>query len=164
MYSYDAVNWVGNGMSIFSSIGYGVAWNGIRFLAVGEGVTNTIGYSTDGISWIPGGKTVFTVRGRGIAWNNTRWIGTGEGGNAIAEAGDNVTLSAPLTWARFGTSVFTTGLGVASNPRIGPTVVPSQIYLGNTPYPSSDRLEICSDAYYNNGYTDFTMSLTAQFQ
>lgn len=46
-----------------------VAWNGVRFIAVGEG-TNTIAHSNDGITWYgsPNNTNIFTV-GNGVASN-----------------------------------------------------------------------------------------------
>ena len=40
-YSPDGVQWTGLGTSLFSTAGYGAAWNGTQWIAVGSG-TNTL--------------------------------------------------------------------------------------------------------------------------
>jgi len=57
------------GTSIFSTRGKGVAWNGVRFIAVGEG-TNSIAYSNNGINWYasPNNSAIFTI-GNGVSSN-----------------------------------------------------------------------------------------------
>ena len=59
----------GPSASIFS-VGYGVTWNGTRWVALGDG-TNEIAYSSDGITWtgvIGSSASIFTA-GFGVAWN-----------------------------------------------------------------------------------------------
>ena len=107
-YSTDGITWTGIGTSIFSSAGYGVAWNGTSFVAVGAS-TNTIAYSTDGITWTGIGSSVFST-GRGVAWNGTSFVAVGAGTNSIAYSTDGI------TWTGIGTSIFSTaGYGVAWN-------------------------------------------------
>ena len=69
-YSSDGIDWIGLGKDIFSTSGQGVAWNGTRFVAVGEG-TNTIAYSSDGITWTPSvdSTNIFTISGYNVAGN-----------------------------------------------------------------------------------------------
>ena len=52
------MNWTGVTASttIFSTNGLGVAWNGTRWVAGGQG-TNSIAYSSDGITWTGLGLT-----------------------------------------------------------------------------------------------------------
>jgi hypothetical protein len=88
-YSYDGITWVGLGVSIFSTAGFGVCWNGRRFVAVGQG-TNTIAYSDDGISWTGAGATILTTKGDSITWNGTRFIAGGSGTNWIAYSSNGI--------------------------------------------------------------------------
>ena len=70
-YSSDGITWTGLGTSIFSSIGYGVAYNGTnRWVAVGNG-TNSIAYSSDGISWTGIGTSIFLNTGYGVVSNGS---------------------------------------------------------------------------------------------
>ena len=87
-YSSDGINWIGLGSSIFSTQGYGFAWNGIRWVAVGQG-TNGIAYSSDGINWIGLGTSIFTF-GYGVAWNGALWVALGTGTNTIAYSSDGI--------------------------------------------------------------------------
>ena len=86
--STDGITWTQAANNPFLDIGggkgYGVACNGARCVAVGEGLVNTIAYSDDGITWTGLGKNVFTTRGNGVAWNGTRWVAVGTGSNEIA--------------------------------------------------------------------------------
>jgi hypothetical protein len=81
-YSYDGVTWTGSVLqsgSIFTTQGCGVAWNGSRWVAVGQG-TNCIAYSTDGINWTASvnGNSIFAeVYCTSIAWNGAVWIAGG---------------------------------------------------------------------------------------
>ena len=78
-------------------LGYGVAWNGTMWVAVGQG-TNTIAYSSDGITWTGLGTSAFSSVGHGVAWNGTRWVAVGQGTNTIAYSSDGI------TWTGLGTS------------------------------------------------------------
>ena len=68
-YSYDGINWTGLGKTIFSDYGFGVAWNGTLWVAVGLGATNTMAYSSDGITWTGLEDTIFSS-GRGVGGNS----------------------------------------------------------------------------------------------
>jgi hypothetical protein len=87
-YSDDGLNWIGLGSSIFSTQGYGFAWNGIRWVAVGQG-TNGLAYSSDGINWIGLGTSIFSF-GYGVAWNGALWVSVGIGTNTIAYSSDGI--------------------------------------------------------------------------
>ena len=52
--------------------------------------------------------------------------------------------------------------GVASNPRIGATLVDSQLTLGQTSYSNSNKLDIVSDQYFQNGFTEFSANVTVR--
>jgi len=101
-YSPDGVQWTGLGTSIFSTAGYGVAWNGTLWVAVGAG-TNTIAYSYDGIRWTGLGAFVFS-QGNGIAWNGSLWVAVGAGTNTLAYSTDGMRWTGSTT----GNAIFTT--------------------------------------------------------
>jgi hypothetical protein len=109
-YSNDGFNWIGLGKSVFES-GYGVAWNGTMWVAVGDSFTasqHSIAYSYDGISWTGLGKSVFQT-GNGVAWNGTMWVAVGTGTNTIAYSYDGI------RWIGLGYIIFAAGNGVAWN-------------------------------------------------
>jgi hypothetical protein len=77
-YSSDGINWTGatdlseaaeSSLNIFSNAGFGVAWNGLMWIAIGDGGLNTIAYSSDGIKWTGLGKNIITEYGYGVAGN-----------------------------------------------------------------------------------------------
>ena len=83
------------------------------------------------------------------------WVAVGNGtNNSIAYSYDG------NIWYGCGKNVFTIGYGVAGNPGIGPVVVDSQLVLNNSGNGLSSNLDIVSDKYYNNGYTNFSMECT----
>ena len=84
--------------------GYDIAYNGRRFVAVGQG-TNSIAYSNDGLTWTGIGATIFTGAGSGIAWNNERWVAVGSGGPPIAYSTDGISWTSVST----STSIFSSG-------------------------------------------------------
>jgi hypothetical protein len=99
-YSSNGLNWIPVNNSIFTSTtatsgGYGVAWNGKMWVAVGgggvfRGGQHTIAYSSDGINWKPADNSIFTRYGRGIAWNGIMWVAVGNGGT---ESGGEYTIA-----------------------------------------------------------------------
>jgi hypothetical protein len=98
-YSYNGINWTGLNV-IFSSNGYGIAWNGSMWVAGGTGTANTLAYSYDGINWTGLGKTVFSTAGNGVAWNGSMWVATGSGtANTLAYSYDGI------NWTGLGKSV-----------------------------------------------------------
>ena len=127
-------------------------------------MTNTLAYSNDGITWTGIGTTIFPSNARGVAWNGVRWIAVGEAAN---DAGNTTAISTDgITWRGLGLPVFfiissgsRRGRGVASNPTIGATIVDSQITLNSNIYPQTNRLEIVSNRYYNNGYLNFSVDI-----
>ena len=94
----------------FETAAYGVAFGAGKWVAVGEGTTNTMILSYTGTAWYNLGMSVFSVRGNGIAWNGALWIATGEGTNTLASSYDGI------TWTGLGTAVFSVrGYGIAWN-------------------------------------------------
>jgi hypothetical protein len=86
----DGVTWTGLGTTIFANYGLCVAYNGVRWVAVGGQTPNTIAYSNDGITWIGLGTTIFTTYGYGIEWNGTIFVAVGVGTNSIAWSRDGI--------------------------------------------------------------------------
>ena len=96
-YSYDGRNWINAGRFTTTiggeyGTGYGVAWNGKLFIAVGTdefNPLNTIQHSYDGISWrssISGafpsslrGTSLNRQGGRSVCWDGKKWIAVGYG-------------------------------------------------------------------------------------
>jgi hypothetical protein len=81
-YSYNGFNWVPNyyANSVFNTGVYGLAWNGLIFVAAGQG-GNALAYSYDGIRWTgaTSGPWVTTsgAYGTSVAWNGSLWVATG---------------------------------------------------------------------------------------
>jgi hypothetical protein len=108
-YSIDGINWTGLGTSIFSTGGYGIAWNGSMWVATGQG-TNSLAYSTNGIDWTGLGTSIFSTAGWSVAWNGSMWVATGQGTNSLAYSTNGI------DWTGVGTSIFSTGgYGIAWN-------------------------------------------------
>jgi hypothetical protein len=108
------ITWRGLGTSIFSGQGKGVAWNGVMWVAVGNGVIspgiNSIAYSYDGITWIGLGIGIFSTSGNGIAWNGVMWVAVGSGTNTLAYSYNGI------VWTGLGNVIFSTqGNAVAWN-------------------------------------------------
>lgn len=53
----------------------------------------------------------------------------------------------------------TGGWRVRSNSYIGASVSDSQVILNNSRFRLSNSLDVVSEKYYNNGYTNFSMSV-----
>ena len=85
-------------------------------------------------------------------------MAVGLGPYQIVYSSDGLTWTA-VTENPFGVDGY--GNGVAGNPNIGPVIVDSQIVL-NTNYNLSNRLDIVSDSYYNQGFTNFSLTIKAQ--
>ena len=75
-YSYDGITWIGGPISPSITIGYSIAWNGIRFVAGGQSnvpnVNQVFIYSTNGISWLPCVNNTTMTICRSISWNGYR--------------------------------------------------------------------------------------------
>lgn len=83
-YSYNGFNWVPNyyANSIFTLGVCGLAWNGLIFVAAGQG-GNSLAYSYDGIRWTgaaSGPWNTTTSFATAVAWNGSMWVATGGGG------------------------------------------------------------------------------------
>jgi hypothetical protein len=98
--SSDGIAWTGLGTSVFDVAGRSVDWNGVRWVAVGEGSVNTIAYATSAASsWTGVGNSVFSVRGVSVKWMFNRWVAGGEGTNTMASSVNGT------SWTGLGSSV-----------------------------------------------------------
>ena len=91
-YSSDGISWTAVAAPPFTVTGYGVAWNGLMWIAVGKSAS-PIAYSYDGIIWLSPSSwsNPFTFSGNGIAWNDSMWVAVG--GNStynIAHSSDGI--------------------------------------------------------------------------
>jgi hypothetical protein len=139
--------WTASSGQPFSTSANSVFWNGQVTLVVGEGGGNTIASSANlGSSWTGLGTSVFSTRGNEVAWNDKRWVAAGSGTNTIAYSNDGATW-----WPCVGGSLFTEGLGIGTNPKVGATFVRSAITLNN-------REKVCvnSPIYYDTAVADDT--------
>jgi hypothetical protein len=141
-----------------------VAFNGSQCVAVGEG-TNSIAYSNSGTGWTGLGTSILPV-GSGVAWNGIRWVAvcpTGATGSVkIAYSTQGSTGWYGVTGWYGGTGntgftgpsyiIFTSGgYGVASNPKIGATIVPSQLVINQNSINQTNTLDLVSGSYCNPG-------------
>jgi hypothetical protein len=165
-YSYDGNTWYSTPTPVFSSGGTNVAWNGVMWIAVGLG-TNSIAYSYDGINWTGLGFPVFTS-GDGIAWNGVMWVATGTGTYSIAYSYNGLNWTGVPSFSGGGQKVafnnrrpytltFPTNVSTATIGSISTSYTfPISIAQGS-------QLDIVSDAYYNTGYTNFSMVARGQY-
>ena len=174
VYSNNGIQW--NNGSVLNSpslttnsifyVGRGVAWSGSRWVAVGLG-SNSIATSTDGINWTVV-NNIFNGNGTSVSWNGLMWIATGIGSPYIVYSYDG------LYWISSSVSLLA-GYGVAFNyrrpytltfPTNSTTATISSIspsYTFPITIAQNNQLDICSDSYYNSGYTNFTMTIRGQF-
>ncbi len=90
------------------------------------------------------------------------WIAGGDtntGRQPLAISSDGINWSVPPVQPAYGNSNQVSGVG--SNPQIGPVVLDSVITLNANSYPQTSNLDIVSDNYYNNGYTNFSMNINS---
>jgi len=93
-----------------NSHGYGIAYNGTRWVAVGTGNVVSVAYSNNGTSWnqIPNNNNPFYTSnnpfgtGYGVAWNGQMWVAVGTGGNQTAYSYNGVKWT--QTGSGFGSS------------------------------------------------------------
>jgi len=103
VYSYDGIRWFPNTTTVLDA-GYGITYDGKKWIAVGTGTTNFIADSVDGITWTGRGKANFVTECHGVASNGIVTVVIGRGGGNLAYSyGNNVwtTVSMPtLTYAQ----------------------------------------------------------------
>jgi len=97
--SPDGTTWTGRTSQLAS--GYGVAWNGSLWVAVGISAGG-ISTSPDGITWTA--QTSPFTTGRGVAWNGSLWVavGTGAGTDKIATSPDGITWTGRTSSLNYG--------------------------------------------------------------
>jgi hypothetical protein len=150
---------------------YCVAWNGSLWV-VGSESTNKIITSLDGITWTPASIVPDITVILGVTWNGTMWIAVGYGSNTSIYSYDGTTWFAGGFY--FNTS-FVGGSSIAFNnrrpytlsfPTNVSTATISSISTSYT-FPISiaqnSQLDVVSDAYYNTGYTNFSMGVRGQY-
>ena len=95
-YSYDGINWIGLGATIFTIAGNNVYYSTANslWIATGSG-TNTMATSVDGITWTGRGTTVFTTAGGRITYDNNLLVAVGEGFNNFATSTDGISWDVP---------------------------------------------------------------------
>ena len=108
IYSYDGINWIGLGQTLFSTKCSYISWNGIQWVAVGSG-TNTLAYSYDGTVWTGIGTGVLSTSGNGVVWGKDKYVATGEGTHSLAYSNDGI------VWTGLGQVFFPIGRGIAYN-------------------------------------------------
>jgi hypothetical protein len=60
-------------------------------------------------------------------------------------------------------TMFTSGgYGVAGNPKIGATIVPSQLVINTNSINQTNTLDIASGSYYNDGPTHLSVTINSQ--
>jgi hypothetical protein len=81
-YSSDGLSWFPVNNSLFYKNAFGVEWNGILWVAVGDSNNNfnAICYSYDGIIWNPAQPSNAFILGYCVAWNGSMWIAGGDQG------------------------------------------------------------------------------------
>jgi hypothetical protein len=173
VYSYDGITWTGstNANDIFTYTVNGIGWNGNILVAVGRGDNHTIAISRDGgITWIGQGKTVFRYESSSVTWNGQMWVATGYG--PYVGDGSQYTIAYSydgMAWYGSASSIPEyVGFCVAFNFRRPynfyfntQTAQLSSISGSNFPVivPAGSQLDIISEAYYNKGYTNFSLAL-----
>jgi hypothetical protein len=175
-YSYDgASGWIGLGKPGISD-GLCVAWNGTLWVVggVGAGGGSPIVTSFNGLTWTAANIIGFVDVVRSVAWNGAMWIANGDfntGFNINAfiiysydginwtlggSAGTSGILGIAYNYRRPYTLTFPTNSNVATIGNISGATFPITIS-------QNEQLDICSDSYYNKGYTNFSMTIRGQF-
>jgi hypothetical protein len=185
-YSSNGINWTGLGTSILSSRCSGICWNGLRYIANGYSSVSFTGTITGNLLTVTllsigSGKIGIGMylSGTNVATNTTITgiVSTPTIGDIgtylvnISQTVPSTTISGSITfahsndgitWYHNGINIFGTGnegTAISSNSRIGPVVVDSTLVLDKNGYGLSSSLDIFSDAYYNNGYNNFTFAI-----
>jgi hypothetical protein len=101
-YSYDGINWVGIGATVFTTSGNNVYYSTVNslWIATGQG-GNTIATSADGITWTGRGAGVFTSAGYKVGYDNNLLVAVGQGGNTIASSTDGTSWTSQTPYSNF---------------------------------------------------------------
>jgi len=88
--STDGIVWTAGTNPFIGGIGYGAAWNGSYWVAVGTNGDSSVCIvkSSDGVNWTPSTDNPFAGgAGFGIAWNGSYWVAVGyNGSNSVTIA------------------------------------------------------------------------------
>jgi hypothetical protein len=117
--AWNGGKWIAVGNTVSSS----VPGNTLAFSSIQNGniyynavVGNVVGSNTLGNAgnvWIGMGNYIFSQSGNGIGWNGNVWVAAGRGGNSLAYSSDG------FSWFGLGTSIFSTaGTSVTWNGRV----------------------------------------------
>jgi hypothetical protein len=165
-WSINGITWNGIGKTLLTN-GTCVAWNGIVWVAggtagSGPGATSMC-YSFDGKTWTPIYNEITEVQS--VAWNGAVWIAIGFGNWRIAYSNDGI------EWIYRGDSLPIFGLYIAYNYRrpyfvrfttnsATPTAIDTAYPAPLLPIviPYTNKLDVASEAYYNQGYTNFSIT------
>ncbi|NDH07133.1 hypothetical protein EBX93_14635 [bacterium] len=118
-----------------------IQWNGSVLIAGGSGSSHTIATSTDGLTWTGRGNTTFTTACNSVYWNTKRWVAGGSGGNTVAYSYNGTTWYSAINT----NTMLSQGVGVASNNKMGASVVNSSLYLK-----TNNKMVVNSPAYYED--------------
>ena len=172
--------------------GNGIAWNGNMWIAVGQSNTALSAYSYNGSTWFDGIGFVTDnfgsrVYGTSVTWNGNIWTIVGQSDNSIyyfrSLSGLNKSWAYTIT-SKQDTLTISTAYNIAYNYRRpysvffsynGPSSLTDGIVTSLSGYSfpllisSSNgqgevvkRFDVVSDAYYNNGYTNYSMNVRMQ--
>jgi hypothetical protein len=155
--------------------GKGVAWNGFIWVAVGIGGPFIV-YSYDGITWVNGiifnPNSIIITNINNATWNGSIWVatvnGSGRGYTAISYDGITWSISNNFVFSflihkvafnnrRPYTLTFPTNVSTATISSI------STSYTFPLTISTNKQLDVISDAYYNTGYTNFSMVVRGQY-
>jgi hypothetical protein len=164
-YSSNGTTW-NTATGIPFTTGWGVAWNGSMWVAVGDSSsgTNAIGYSYNGINWYSAATNSFIIASC-VAWNGTMWIAGGSGTISMAYSYNGInwiSVTNPISGtngingiaynsARPNTITFTPS---GTTPGITGGIVTTPISLN-----PGDVLDVVSDKYYNQGFSNFSLTV-----
>ena len=104
-YSLDGISWARVTTNIFSDAAAGVAYsnNQNKWIAVGQGIVNTMAWSPDGIRWIGMGNNLFPSVGNAIVYSpeQNRWVAGGRGFTQLYFSSDG------FIWTAANSGIFT---------------------------------------------------------
>ena len=149
--SVDGINW-NNTTIAFINRGRGLATNSNIIVIVGSG-SNSLGFSTDGQNWTAVNTSLF-VDGQSVGWNGRRFVaGSSLGSSKLIFSQNGINWTACI-------HAMDETFGISTNSRIGPVIVESQLELRSSGLAISNKIDIVSENYFNNGYNNFSGSIT----
>ena len=123
-YSYNGITWTGlNTTNVITGNYKGIAWNGYRWVAVGDTVGpvasdgSTIAYSDNGLTWTKAiglGFSTLSSGGIDVAWNGKMWVAIGVGSDPILISIDKGVIWTPPTTTIYN-NIFTNGTSIVWN-------------------------------------------------